>query len=70
MASKVVDYIESPYASDGQHGVGNSSELAYTLRSLKEEIRICKEDNEKIMQAQEKQVEVNVVLLQSLPDFH
>jgi len=36
MASKVVDYIESPYTSDGQHGVGHSSDLVDTLRSLKE----------------------------------
>ena len=55
MASKVVDYIESPYVSDGQRGVGNSSDLADTLRSLKEEMRSCKVDNDKIMQAQEKQ---------------
>ena len=66
MASKVVDYIESPYESNGQRGVGHSSDLADTLRSLKEGIRSCKVDNGKIMQAQEKQVEVNAILLQSL----
>ena len=69
MENKVVDYIESPYALDGQRGVGNSYDLADTLRSLKEEIRSCKENNDKIMQAQEKQVEVNVILLQSLSDL-
>lgn len=47
MASKMVDYIESPYALDGQHGVGHSSDLEDTLTSLKEEIRSFNEDNEK-----------------------
>eukprot|EP00253_Pinus_taeda_P009443 PITA_09443 len=42
MDMKVVDYIESPYASDKQHGVRHSFDLADTLRSLKEEIRSCK----------------------------
>ena len=69
MASKVVEYIEYPYASYGQHGVGQSFDLEDTLRSLKEEISSCKEDNDKIMQAQEKQVQVNAILLQSLLDL-
>ena len=30
-----------------EYGVGNSSDLAVTLRSLKEEIRSCKEDNDR-----------------------
>ena len=34
IASKVVDYIESPYELDGQNGVGNSYDLEDTLRSL------------------------------------
>ena len=51
MASKVVDYIKCPYASDDQRGVGHSYDLADTLKILKEEIRSCKEDNDKIMQA-------------------
>lgn len=49
MARKVVEYIEYPYAFDGQHAVGHSSYLADTLRSLREEIRSCKVDNDKIM---------------------
>ena len=52
MASKLVDYIESPYASDGQGGAGHSFDLADTLRSSEEEIRSRKADNDKIMQAQ------------------
>ena len=54
MTNKMVDYKDSPYESDEQHGVANTSDLTDTLRILKEEIRICKADNEKIMQAQEK----------------
>ena len=69
MDSKMVDYKDSPYESEEQHGVGNSSNLAVTLRSLKEEIRSCKEDNYRIIQAQEKQANVNVILLQSLSDL-
>ena len=49
MASKMVDYKDSPYESEEQYGVGNPSNLAVTLRILKEEIRICKADNERIM---------------------
>jgi len=50
MARKVVHYLESSYASDEQHGVGNSSDLARTLRSLKKEIRSCKVDNDRTIQ--------------------
>ena len=63
MASKMVDYKESPYESEDQYSVGNSSNLANTLRSLKEEIRSCKVDNDRIIQAQEKLVEVNAIIL-------
>ena len=51
MTSKMVDYKYSPYESDEQRGVGHSSDLEYTLRRLKEEIRSCKVDNDKIMHA-------------------
>ena len=68
MTSKMVDYSsrDSPYGSNEKRGVGNSSDLVDTLRSIKEEIRICKVDNVKIIQEHEKQVEVNAVILQSL----
>ena len=65
MESKMVDYKDSLYESDEQCGVGNSSDLADTLRSLNEEMN-CKAENDRIIQAQEKQVEVNAILLQSL----
>ena len=63
MDNQMVDYKDSPYESDEHHGVGNSSDLEDTLRSLKEEIRSCKVDNDKIIRAQEKQVDINVILL-------
>jgi len=65
MASKMVDYKEYPYESEEKYGVGNSFELEDTLRSLKEEIRIFKVDNDRIMQAQQNQEEVNAMILQS-----
>ena len=69
MTSKIVDYKGSPYESNEKHGVGHSFDLADTLRSLKEEIRSCKADNDKIMQAHEKQAEVNAILLHSLSEL-
>lgn len=62
----MVDYKDSPYESEDQYGVGNSFDLVDTLRSLKEETMSCKADNDIIIQAQEKLVEINVVILQSL----
>ena len=50
----MVYYKDSPCESDEQYSVGNSSDLADRLRSLKEERRSCKVDNDKIMQVQEK----------------
>ena len=70
MASKIVDYKDSPYESEEQYGVGNSSDLTITLGSLKEEIRSCKVDNDIIIEAQEKLAEVNAFILQSLSYFH
>lgn len=49
MASNMVDYKDSPYDSEEQYGVGNSSNLEITLRSLKEEIRSCKAYNDRII---------------------
>lgn len=51
----MVDYKDSPYESEEQHDVGDSFDLVVTLRYLKEEIRSCKEDNDQIIHAQEKQ---------------
>ena len=51
MGSNMADYKDSPHEFEEQYGVGNSSDLAVTLISLKEEIRSCKVDNEKIIQS-------------------
>jgi len=59
----MVDYKDSPYESEEKYGFGNSSNLGVTLRSLKEEIRSCKENNDRIIQAREKQEEINAVIL-------
>jgi len=48
MESKMVDYKDSLYESDEQCGVGNSSDLADTLRSLNEEMN-CKAENDRII---------------------
>jgi len=47
MTRKMVEYNSqySPYGSNEQHGVGNSFDLGETLRSLNEQLRICKADN-------------------------
>lgn len=65
MTSKMVDYKVSPYELDEQCSVGNSSDLVDKLSSLKEEIRSCNADNDRIMQAYKKQEKVNVVTFQS-----
>jgi len=67
MTRKMVDYKETPYQLDKQCGVGPSSDLVDTLRSLEEEIWSCKVDNDRIMQAQKKQAKVNAIILQSFP---
>ena len=71
MTSKMVDYSswDSPYVLDEQRGVGHSSDLENMLKILKEEIRICKADNDIIIQAQEKQAEVKAMIFQSLSDL-
>jgi len=65
----MVDYKDSPCESKEWYGVWNSSDLAVTLRNLKEEIRSCKADNDIIMQAHEKRAKVNPLILQSFLDL-
>ena len=66
MTNNMVDYSsrDSPYGSNEQCGVGNSSNLENTLRSLMKKIRSCKEDNDKVMHAQEKKAQINAIILQ------
>ena len=54
MASKLVDYRYSPYKPEEKYGVGNYSDLAVKIRSLKEDIRSCKANNKRIIETPEK----------------
>ena len=64
----MVDYSSqnSSYRSYEKHGDEYSPHVTDTLRILKEEIRSCKENNDIIIQEQEKQAEVNAFILQVL----
>lgn len=62
MASKMVDYRDSPYESKEKYGVGKPSNFAVTLKCLKEEIRHCKVDNDRIIQSHKKLVELNAII--------
>jgi hypothetical protein len=55
--------------SDERRAMGTPPNLAKTVRSLMVELQICKTDNERMMKEQEKQTEINVVLLQILYDL-
>ena len=49
--------------SDERRAIGTPSDLAETVRSLMVELQSCKADNERMMKEQEKQTEINAVLL-------
>jgi hypothetical protein len=51
---------------DERRVVENPPNLAETVRILMAELQSCKEDNEWIIKDKEKQIEINVVLLQIL----
>jgi hypothetical protein len=55
--------------SDERRAAGTPPDLAETVRSLMVELQSCKADNERMMKEQEKQTEINAVLLQSLSDL-
>jgi hypothetical protein len=55
--------------SDERRAIGTPPGLAETVRSLMVELQSCKADNERMMKEQEKQTEINAVLLQSLSDL-
>jgi len=61
----MVDYKDSPYESKEKYGVGNYFDMVDTLRIIKEEIRSCKVDIDRIMHTQGKLADVNAVILQS-----
>jgi hypothetical protein len=49
-----------------RRAVETPPDLAETVRSLRDELQSCKVDNEKLIKEQEKQIEINAVLLQIL----
>jgi hypothetical protein len=55
--------------SDERRVVGTPPDLADTVRSLMVELQSCKAANERMIKEQEKQMEINAVLLQSLSDI-
>jgi hypothetical protein len=55
--------------SNERRVVGTPPGLAETVRSLMVELQSCKANNERMMKEQEKQTEINVVLLQILSDL-
>jgi hypothetical protein len=55
--------------SDERRAIGTPPGLAETMRSLMVELQSCKANNERMMKEQEKQTEINAVLLQSLSDL-
>jgi hypothetical protein len=55
--------------SDERRAVETPPDLAETVRSLRAELQSCKADNERLIKEQEKQTEINAVLLQSLSDI-
>jgi hypothetical protein len=54
---------------DERREIGTPPDLAETVRSLMVKLQSCKADNERMMKEQEKQIEINAVLLQSLFDL-
>jgi hypothetical protein len=54
---------------DERRAVGTPPNLVETVRSLMVELQSCKADNERMMKEQEKQTEINAVLLQILSDL-
>ena len=55
--------------SDERRVVETPPDLVETIRSLRAEIHSCNANNERLIKEQEKQIEINAVLLQSLSDI-
>jgi hypothetical protein len=55
--------------SDKRRVAGTPPDLAETMRSLMVELQSCKAENERMMKEQEKQIEINTILLQILFDI-
>jgi len=75
MMRKMVDYTsyDSPYILVGKQGGDNSPAIEDTLRNLRADIRSCKVDNDRLVEAQEilvkaheNKVEVNATIFHRL----
>jgi hypothetical protein len=55
--------------SDERREIGTPLDLAKTVRSLMVKLQSCKADTKRMMKEQEKQREINAVLLQSLSNL-
>jgi hypothetical protein len=55
--------------SDERRAIGTPPDLDETVRSLMVELQSFKANNERMMKEQEKQTEINAVLLQSLSNL-
>ena len=55
--------------SDERRVVETPPNLDEIVMSLRAKLQSCKADNEKLIKEQEKQIEINAVLLQSLSDI-
>jgi hypothetical protein len=53
---------------DERRAVETPPDLAENVRSLMAELQRCKDDNERLIKEKEKQMKINVFLLQSLSD--
>jgi hypothetical protein len=71
--------VTCPKVGDGSHNRDEESDerrametppnMVETVRSLRAKLQSCKADNERLIKEKEKQIEINVVLLQSLSDI-
>jgi hypothetical protein len=55
--------------SDERRAVETPPDLAETLRSLMVKLQSCKANNKRLIKEQEKQMDINAVLLQSLSNI-
>ena len=55
--------------SNGRIFQDNPPDIAATMRSLRVELQSCREDNERMLKAQEDQNQINATIMQSLTDI-
>ena len=55
--------------SNGRRNQETPPDIAATVRSLRVELQSCREDNERMIKAQEEQNQLNASMLQSLTDI-